>query len=93
LKKLALGYPLVFRIWLKGFGDLNLEAIECVTISGNSVPYAGPRGRDLPNQSEVGLEDLAHCGRCGLAWFLVGFQRVTEKFPKASVDISYLLLG
>lgn len=91
--QLAPGDPFAFSIWFKGFGDLYPEAKEGVTIPRNVVPYAGPRGRGLPYQSEAGFEDPAHCGSCGLAWFLGGFQRVTEKFPKASVDISYLLLG
>ena len=93
LTQFAPGDPFVFSIWFKGFGDLYPETIEGVTISRNAVPYAGPRGRVLPDESEACFEDPAHCGSCGLAWFLVGFQRVTEKFPKASVDILYLLLG
>ena len=93
LIQLAPGDPFVFIIGFKGFGNLYPEAIERVTIPRNAVPYVGPRGRGLPNESEAGFEDSAHCGSCGLAWFLVGFQRVTEKFPKASVDIPFLLLG
>tara|TARA_Y100000589_G_scaffold145783_1_gene139517 strand:+ start:893 stop:1147 length:255 start_codon:yes stop_codon:yes gene_type:complete len=84
---------LVFSIGFKGFGDLYPEAIKGVTIPRNAVPYVGPRGRVLSHQSEAGFEDPAHCGSCGLAWFLDGFQRVTEKFPKAPVDILCLLLG
>ena len=78
--------------WFKGFGNLYPEAIERVTIPRNAVPYVGPRGRGLPNESEAGFEDSAYCKQLW-ARIVCGFQRVTEKFPKASVDILYLLLG
>ena len=71
LIQLAPGDPFVFIIGFKGFGNLYPEAIERVTIPRNAVPYVGPRGRGLPNESEAGFEDSLTAAAVGSHSFLV----------------------